>query len=136
MGDVILGGAGDDDLMPHPVVWVGRRIVRPTPGAPVPVRILRDAFADGVPSADLVVLPDLGFHLNGVLIPVRMLVNHRSIVLEERTAEFEVFHVETARHVLISANGARSETYRDCGERSLFRPAPHLHLVPKPPVTM
>ena len=48
------------------------------------------------------------------------LINHHSIVWDDRTREVEIFHVELENHDVLLANGAPAESYRDDGNRWLF----------------
>jgi hypothetical protein len=61
--------------------------------------------------------------LDDVLIPVEFLVNHRSILWDDRAQEVALYHVELASHDVLVANGAPAESYRDDGNRWLFRNA-------------
>jgi hypothetical protein len=56
-----------------------------------------------------------------VLIPVEFLVNHRSIVWDDRAQEVTIYHIELDTHDILLANGAPAESYRDDGNRWLFR---------------
>jgi hypothetical protein len=76
-----------------------------------------------VPHHDLHVTKGHSLHLDGVLIPVEFLVNHRSIVWDDRAQEVEIYHIELATHDVLLANGAPAESYRDDGNRWLFRNA-------------
>ncbi len=108
------------------IVWVGKGKVLATRGsrtAATPVVIRKGAFADNVPNADLRVTKAHGFYLDGVLIPAEFLVNHRSIVWDDRAQDVEIYHIELESHDVILANGAAAETYRDDGNRWLFQNA-------------
>ena len=61
--------------------------------------------------------------VDGVLIPVEFLVNHRSILWDDRAQEVSVYHVELETHDVLVANGAAAESYRDDGNRWLFQNA-------------
>jgi hypothetical protein len=61
--------------------------------------------------------------LNGVLIPVEFLVNHRSILWDDHAREVALYHIELATHDVLVANGAPAESYRDDGNRWLFQNA-------------
>ena len=63
------------------------------------------------------------FHLDGVLIPVEFLVNHRSILWDDRAQEVSIYHIELETHDVLLANGAAAESYRDDGNRWLFQNA-------------
>jgi hypothetical protein len=73
--------------------------------------------------------PDHAVAWDGVLIPIRYLVNGASIVQEPHDA-VEYWHVELARHDIILAEGLAVESYLDTGNRSSFAnggPALRLH---------
>lgn len=107
----------------RPVAWVGHRRIdcrrHPNPHQVWPVRILRGAFAEGVPARDLYLSPDHAVAIDGVLIPIRHLVNGRTILREMREA-VHYFHVELDAHDVILAEGLPCETYLDTGNRSDF----------------
>ena len=77
------------------------------------------AFARGVPSRDLLLSPDHAVFVGGVLIPVRHLVNGRT-VRQERADAVTYFHVELAAHDVILAEGLACESYLDTGNRGAF----------------
>jgi Hint domain len=54
---------------------------------------------------------------------VKFLVNHRTIVWDYHVGEVTIYHIERETHDVLVANGAPAETYRDDGNRSLFRNA-------------
>jgi hypothetical protein len=58
-----------------------------------------------------------------VLIPVEFLVNHRSVLWDDRAQEVSVYHIELETHDVLLANSAPAESYRDDGNRWLFRNA-------------
>jgi hypothetical protein len=74
-GDRVLTMAGEC----LPIRWVGRRKVdcrrHPYPRAVWPVRIKGEAFAPGCPERDLFLSPDHAIYHDGVLIPVKYLLN-------------------------------------------------------------
>jgi autotransporter passenger strand-loop-strand repeat protein len=119
VGDAVLtegGGAA-------PITWVGSRRVdcsRHTDATRIwPVLIRADAFAPGRPKRDLFLSPDHAIFAAGVLIPVKHLVNGRSI-MQVAADEVTYFHLELARHAVISAEGLAVESYLDTGDRSAF----------------
>jgi hypothetical protein len=57
--------------------------------------------------------------VDGVLIPVRCLLNGATIVQEQRT-EVTYFHVELPAHEVILAEGLPCESYLDLGNRGAF----------------
>jgi hypothetical protein len=89
--------------------------------AATPVIVRKGAFADNVPNRDLRVTKAHSFFIDNVLIPAEFLVNHRSILWDDRAQEVTVFHIELERHDVIVANGAPAESYRDDGNRWLFQ---------------
>ena len=96
--------------------------------------VRKGAIADNVPHRDLHVTKGHSLFVDGVLIPAEFLVNHRSILWDDRAQEVTVYHVELDRHDVLLADGAPAESYRDDGNRYLFRNAnPGWHLPPQPP---
>lgn len=131
-GDVLVENIRPGDLVCNPgapltpVIWVGTGKLmvprgRRSPATPVIIR--RDAIAPNVPDADLRVTKGHALLLDGVLIPAEFLVNHRSILWDDSTAEAEYFHIETTRHSILLANNCPSESYRDEGNRWMFHNA-------------
>ena len=76
-------------------------------------------FGTGVPRRDLLLSPDHAVWCEGVLIPIRYLLNGRTIV-QERVGEVIYFHLELAQHDVILAEGLACESYLDTGNRSAF----------------
>jgi hypothetical protein len=119
------------------IAWIGfgkalARRGRRTAATPVIIR--KGALGPNVPHRDLRVTKGHSLYLDGVLIPVEFLVNHRSIAWDDRAQEVFVFHVELDTHDVLLANGAPAESYRDDGNRWLFQNAnAGWHLPPKPP---
>mgnify|MGYP001474347332 CR=1 FL=1 len=110
----------------RPVVWVGkaRAIVRPhllDDEAGWPVRILKDAIADGVPYKDMLITPEHCLFFKDRFVPVRMLVNGMSIFYDKSITSFDYYHVETEQHSVITSDGMQTESYLDTGNRSSFR---------------
>ncbi|HUB16426.1 MAG TPA: Hint domain-containing protein [Acetobacteraceae bacterium] len=108
------------------IVWVGSGRVTTRRGqrdAATPVIVRKGALADNVPHHDLHVTKGHSFYLDDVLIPVEFLVNHRSITWDDRAQQVEIFHIELETHDILLANGAPAESYRDDGNRWLFRNA-------------
>jgi hypothetical protein len=120
VGDRVLTASGDA----VPIIWVGVGRVLVTPGrrsAATPVIVRRGALADNVPHRDLRVTKGHSLFLDGVLIPVEFLVNHRSIEWDDRAREISIYHIELATHDVLLADGAPAESYRDDGNRWLFQ---------------
>jgi antigen 43 len=111
---------------PRKIRWIGRGKVLSTPGkhtAATPVIVCKDALADNVPTRDLHVTKAHSLYIDDVLIPVEFLVNHRTILWDDRGQEVEIYHIELDSHDVILANGAAAETFRDDGNRWLFQNA-------------
>ena len=116
-----------------PVRWIGHRHLdlrrHPRPWEVHPVRIGADAFAPGMPHADLLVSADHAIFVGGVLIPARYLLNGATVV-RQPVNEISYFHVELAGHEVLLANGLPAESYLDTGNRGDFGnggPAVHAH---------
>jgi autotransporter-associated beta strand protein len=121
-GDLVVTASG----MARPVVWVGAGRVLATRGRrneATPVIVRKGALGDNVPNRDLRVTKGHALYIDGVLIPVEFLVNHRSILWDDRAQEVELYHLELESHDVLLANGAPAESYRDDGNRWLFRNA-------------
>jgi hypothetical protein len=121
--DIVLTLSGEK-LVPQPVKWVGRRRIdlaaHPRPETVAPIRIQRDAFADGVPHTDLLVSPDHAIFIDDKLICARQLVNGSTIRQEQGLASIEYFHVELNSHAILLAEGLPAESYLDTGNRGFF----------------
>jgi hypothetical protein len=106
-----------------PVVWVGRRHVdcrhHPRPQEAWPVRVQTDAFGRAMPHCDLWLSPDHAVFVDGVLIPVRYLINGTTVV-QEPVESITYFHVELPRHDVVLAEGLPAESYLDTGNRTAF----------------
>ena len=96
------------------VRWVGRRELfcarHPRPRDVWPVRVRPGAFGDGTPRTDLFLSPDHAVFIDGALIPVRLLVNGRTVVQEPREV-ITYWHVELDEREIILAEGVGCETY-------------------------
>ncbi len=105
------------------IIWVGQRNVATArhrrPADVMPVRVRRNAVAPGQPARDLLLSPDHALYLDGVLIPVRYLVNGRTIV-QEAVARITYCHVELERHDVLLVEGLAAESYLDTGNRRAF----------------
>ncbi len=106
------------------IVWVGVGRVLATRGqrgAATPVIVRRGALANEVPLRDLRLTKGHALLLHDVLIPVEFLINHRSILWDDRAQEVSLYHLELDRHDVLVADGAPAESYRDDGNRWLFQ---------------
>jgi hypothetical protein len=85
---------------------------RPWPKRVRPVRILRSALDDNVPSTDLYLTRGHALFVDGVLVPVANLINGTTIALDDANEldVLEYFHIKLERHDVIDAQGASCET--------------------------
>ncbi len=122
-GQAVITLSGDARIA-RPIKWIGRRRIdlaaHPHPDVVSPIRIQRDAIADGVPHTDLLVSPDHAIFLDGMLIAARQLLNGSTIRRETGWRVVEYFHVELDSHALLLAEGLAAESYLDTGNRGLF----------------
>ena len=118
IGDQVVTATGDA----RPIIWLGHRSLNvsrhPRPWDVMPVRVQAGAFGDA-PTRDLFLSPDHAVFIDGVLIPVRYLVNGGSI-RQETAQSVSYWHVELDRHSVILAEGLPSESYLDTGNRRAF----------------
>ena len=112
----LLGGGGT-------VVWVGHRRVdcarHPDPEAVMPIRVAKDAFGPGQPRRELFLSPDHAVYVDGVLVPVRLLINGTTIRQVLRPSVV-YYHVELEQHDVLLAEGLAAESYLDTGNRGMF----------------
>jgi hypothetical protein len=64
-------------------------------------------------------LPGEGLPAGG-LIPARMLVNGRSIILDRSITSYSYYHIELEQHGILLAEGLAAESYLDTGNRGNF----------------
>jgi Hint domain len=122
VGDAIVTLSGQTRRL----CWIGQGRALSTRGrrsAATPVIVRKGALGDNVPNRDLLVTKGHSLFLDGVLIPAEFLVNHRSILWDDRAQEVTVYHLELDTHDVLLANGAPAESYRDDGNRWLFQNA-------------
>jgi hypothetical protein len=107
----------------QPIRWVGFRQVdcrrHPDPRVVWPVLVQAGAFGDGMPDADLMLSPDHAVFTDGVLIPVKRLINGTSIA-QVPVDTVTYYHLELKSHDLVMANGLLAESYLDTGDRGNF----------------
>jgi hypothetical protein len=119
VGDLVTTHGGQHE----PVVWIGSRTVdcgrHPRPETVWPVRIAAGAFGENVPARDLYLSPDHAVYVDGVLVPVRLLLNGTSIAQAKRD-RIAYRHVELEEHAVILAEGLPVESYLDIGDRTNF----------------
>lgn len=119
VGDAVLTGRAG----PVQVIWIGTRTIDVTlhavPENVWPVCVEAHAFGPGRPERDLFLSPDHAIFTNGVLIPVRRLLNGITIRQQPRD-RITYWHIELERHNILLAEGLRVESYLDTGNRNAF----------------
>ncbi len=127
IGDLVLTGSG----AARPIRWLGRRAYgrRMVAAQPQlrPVRLRRGSLGGGLPHRDLYVSPLHALLLaapdgRDVLVPAGALVNGDTITRGPIAAVAYV-HIELETPDTVLAEGARAETFVDCGSRWLFENA-------------
>lgn len=119
-GDLVMTTNG-----PLPVKWVGQRTLTKNASASwhpsvVPVRVSRFAIDDQTPQRDLYLSQEHSLLVDGVLIPVKYLVNGHSIVFDDdvkMSESIEYFCVEFDTHEVIFAEGTAAESFLNAGAR-------------------
>ena len=115
---VLLAGGGT-----APVTWLGHRRVdcrrHPRPDDVRPVRVAAHAFGWQRPHRDLLLSPDHAVFIDGVLIPVRYLLNGATLRQEDADT-VTYWHVELPSHGVLLAEGLPAESYLDTGNRGAF----------------
>ena len=121
----------------RPLCWIGYGRALTTRGrrsAATPVIVHKGALGENLPNRDLHVTKGHSLYFDDVLSPIEFLANHRSITWNDRAQEVTVYHLELDTHDILLANGAPAESYRDNGNRWLFRNANAAwDFPPKPP---
>ncbi len=125
-------GVGDEVVLAdgsrQRIVWTGRRRIdcrrHPRPQQVWPVRVRAGAFSDRQPLRDLWLSPDHAVFLDGVLIPVRHLVNGTTIA-QVPVPSVTYFHVELPHHGILLAERMPCESYLDLGNRACFENGGH-----------
>ena len=106
-----------------PVRWIGHRRLdcrrHPRKQDVWPVRVTAGAFGPGRPRRDLRLSPDHAVFVEGVLIPIRYLINDATII-QEPAGELTYWHVELPLHDVLLAEGLACESYLDTGNRGAF----------------
>jgi len=125
VGDEVFSYHTDGSSSVDTLTWVGKAeaFVRQNvyaKNADYPIRILKDAIADGVPFKDLLITSEHCLFFDGKFIPARMLVNGLSIHYDTSFTSYDYFHIETEKHSVIMADGMLTESYLDTGNRNAF----------------
>ncbi len=120
VGDTVVTGEGRT----RPVRWIGHGDIghreQAQRGNPYTI-VAKGALGDNVPNRDLHITKGHSLFIDGVLIPVEFLINHRSILWNDRAQEVTVYHIELDAHDVLLANRTPAESYRDDGNRWMFR---------------
>jgi hypothetical protein len=123
IGDHVTTAAG----LSEPVRWIGRRSYSGKFIAGnrsiLPVCIHAGALGDNVPARDLFVSPHHAMFIDDVLVPAVELVNGVSITQADEVERVEYVHIELARHEVILAEGAPTESFVDDDSRMMFHNA-------------
>jgi Hint domain len=112
---------------PLPVKWIARRTFKKAvmsfwhPGV-APIRVARCSLDDQYPLRDLYLSPEHSLFIDGFLIPVKYLVNGRSIApaAMNDSEVLTYFHIELETHEVIFAEGAPVETLQVTTGREAF----------------
>lgn len=121
VGDLAVTASGTQRL----IRWIGHRTVNCNQGDPKalrPVRIVAGAFGENRPSRDLYLSPQHSVAvtcLEGVLIPIKHLINGGSIAQVERD-HVTYWHVELDEHDVILAENLPCESFLDTQGRIGF----------------
>ena len=119
-GDLVRTADGRD----VPVRWLGYSTVSTRFADPLrslPVRIPANALADGVPARDLMLSPDHALFIDGILVQAGALVDDVTITRVRTMPDmFRFYHVETAAHDLLLAEGTPVESFVDHVDRMNF----------------
>ncbi len=119
VGDLVVTASG----RLRPVQWIGHRHVRChhhcKPETVWPVRVRAGAFGSNMPHCDLWLSPDHAVLLDRALIPIRYLINGKTVA-QYQADGVTYFHVELERHDVMLAEGLPCESYLDTGNRGAF----------------
>jgi hypothetical protein len=119
VGDLVTTESG----VQRPVKWIGQMMSRPRlhprPWEINPVRVSAHAFGPNVPMRDLRLSPGHAVYVDGVLVPVGLLVNGATIV-QEAPGPVRYFHIELDSHDVLLAEGLPCESFFDDGQRATF----------------
>lgn len=106
-----------------PVKWIGRQTMKRNASASwhpsvLPIRVSRFAIDDQTPQRDLYLSQEHCLLIDGVLIPVKYLVNGSSIAFDDdakMSETIEYFSLELDSHEVVLAEGTAAETFRHWG---------------------
>jgi hypothetical protein len=110
-----------------PIKWIGKRSYAGQfiagNRAVLPIVVRAGALAPDTPARDLWLSPRHALLLDGVLVPVELLVNGQTILHAEAVEHVEYFHLEFEAHEVILAEGAPAESYVEYDNRQGFHNA-------------
>lgn len=124
-GDLVYSLTHNNIWQLRQVIWAGRQTAtvaayKPDDLSGYPVCIRKNAFEEGVPFADLYVTAEHCMFFDDCFVPIRLLVNGKTIFYDRSFTTYEYYHIEIEEHSIIAANGALSESYLDTGNRHYF----------------
>ena len=117
VGDRVVTLGGDSS----PVTWIGHRhdsASRYGTSRLVdfwPILFRAGSLGSNRPARDLMVSPCHGMYVDGVRVAAWRLLNDVGIVRATAVSDVDYFHVELARHSILFAEGAPSESYFEFG---------------------
>jgi len=119
VGDTVTTSAGTE----KPIAWIGSggSVITAQNGHCRPIIVRQNAIADGVPKRDLYLTKARSLYVDGALIPVEHLINGHSVLWDAIAGVVEYYHVELPEHDVLIADGAPAESYKEDGNRDLFR---------------
>lgn len=96
-----------------------------------PIRIRAHAFAEHIPSSDLLVSPWHHLLVEGMLVRANDLVNGITITQELSATSVDYYHVELEQFDVVMAHGMYSESWADGSNRDFFQNADVASLRPE-----
>ncbi|EHD14538.1 hypothetical protein CIN_04700 [Commensalibacter intestini A911] len=124
-GDLVYSVGHNNTWQLRQVIWVGKQTTtvaayKHDDLAGYPICIRKNAIDEGVPFADLYVTAEHCMFFDDYFVPIRMLVNGKTIFYDHSFTTYDYYHIELEKHSVIVANGALSESYLDTGNRHYF----------------
>ncbi len=105
-----------------PILCVVHRTLHAPSDSMMPVRIRAHSFGDNAPSRDLMLSPEHAVFAEGVLIPIRALINGTT-VSQVDVASVTYFHVQLDRHNVLYAANLPCESYLESDAHDMFAAA-------------
>ncbi len=114
----------DGQRINRKIVWIGKTDISVDQGKEkdslYPVRIKAHAFGLNKPHRDLLITPEHTVYIDGGLVPARMLVNGRSIIVDKTVKNYRIYHLETEQHSILLSENLMTESYLNTDNRYLF----------------